>query len=686
MYSVTKYLSVLLTMTLITSCAEHAAPQATRPGTTTPDTGIDTHNFDDHVRAQDDFYRHVNGGWLDRTPIPADKAVWGSFVELQDDAEKALHGIVEQVSRAHNTPGSEAQKIGDLYADFMDRQRLQQLGLAPLAPELARIAAISSKDRLPALIAHLAILGVNTPLVPFVHQDNKDSTRYVVDLYQGGLGLPDRDYYLKTDDARLAATLKQYRAHVQKMLALAGDDNAAQQAQAIVSLETALANAHWTKVENRDPVKTYNRYAIDKLSGLAPGYDWNAFLRGAGIAGKVDYLIVSQPSYITGFNQVLQDMPLDTWKAYFRWHLLSDYAPYLSSDFVDENFAFYGTTLRGVPENRPRWKRGLGLIDNAIGEALGKLYVQKYFPPAHKARMEELVNNLLRAYRGSMDTLPWMGPETRVQAQAKLARFTYKIGYPNKWRDYSALTITRGDLVGNVMRAQKFDYDRNIRKLGKPIDREEWSMTPQTVNAYYNPEKNEIVFPAAILQPPFFFADADDAVNYGGIGAVIGHEISHGFDDRGSQYDGDGNLHDWWTAADHKRFRELTGRLVAQYDAYQAVPGYHVNGKLTLGENIADNAGLAIAYKAYHLALGGKPAPVLDGFSGDQRFFMSWAQIWRAKVREQEAIRRVKIDPHSPPFVRGTAPLENQAAFYRAFDVKPGDGMWRDPDQRVTIW
>jgi putative endopeptidase len=691
---VNKLPGVLLAMTVISSCSEPNPPEAAHSTDAAPAapppalmSGIDTQNFDAAVRAQDDFYRHVNGVWLDHTQIPADKATWGTFAKLYDDSQEALRGIVEEATKSpDNKPGSEAQKIGDLFGDFMDEAGLEKLGLQPLAPEYARIDAIKDKKELPALIAHLASIGVTVPYVPYVHQDNRDSTKYIVDLYQGGLGLPDRDYYLKPDDEKLKDALTKYQAHVQKMLEMAGDDDASAEAAAIVKLETALAQVQWTKVENRDPVKTYNKYEIAKLAELAPGYNWPAFLEGAEIAGKVDYLIVSQPSYITGFNKVLNDTPLDTWKTYFRWHVLSDYASYLSKPFVDEDFAFFGTALRGVPENKPRWKRGIDLVENAVGEALGKLYVKKYFPPAYKARMEELVDNLLKAYKTSIDTLEWMGPETREQAQAKLAKFTYKIGYPNKWRDYSSLTITPGDLVGNIMRAQKFEYDRNIKKLGQPIDREEWEMTPQTVNAYYNPEMNEIVFPAAILQPPFFFADADDAVNYGGIGAVIGHEISHGFDDQGSQYDGDGNLRDWWTDADHERFKAKTNALVAQYAAFEPVPGYHVNGELTLGENIADNSGMAIAYKAYHIALNGKQAPVIDGMSGDQRFFMGWAQVWRGKVRENEAIRRVKIDPHSPPAVRGSAPLENQPAFFEAFGIKEGDGMWRAPDQRVTIW
>ena len=676
----------LIAMTMTAACTQTAQRDTSAPAAALS-SGIDTQYFDANVPARNDFYRHVNGKWLDTTEIPADKAVWGSFTKLDDEAQYALRDIIEAAAKdPGREPGGEAQKIGDLYASFMDEPKLEELGLKPLASEFARIDAIRDWKEIPALIAHLAAIGVNTPYVPIVHQDNRDSTKYVVDLYQSGLGLPDRDYYLLADDAKLRDALDRYRGHVALMLRLAGDADATKNAQDIVELETALAKVQWTKVENRDPVKTYNKFGLGELAGLAPGYDWQSFLAGAGIEGKVDYLIVSQPSYITGFNEVLKGTPLPVWKAYFHWHVLSDYAPYLSKQYVDETFAFYGTTLRGVPENLPRWKRGVDAVELSIGEGLGKLYVEKHFPPESKTRMEQLVGNLLKAYRQSIDTLDWMSPETKKEAQAKLAKFTPKIGYPVKWRDYATLTIAADDLVGNIQRAQAFEYQRNINKLGKPIDRDEWGMTPQTVNAYYNPELNEIVFPAAILQPPFFNAAADDAVNYGCIGAVIGHEISHGFDDQGSQYDGDGNLRDWWTEDDHEKFAAKTRVLIEQYAAYEPVPGYHINGELTLGENIADNSGLAIAYKAYAISLDGKEAPVIDGLTGQQRLFMGWAQGWRAKVRENEAIRRVKTDPHSPPSVRGSATLANQPAFFEAFNVTEKDGMWVAPENRVTIW
>ena len=663
-----------------TSPVPVAAPSA-------PGSGIDRSNIDPGMRAQDDFFRYVNGGWLKKAEIPADKSSWGAFNELQESIRPQLKALIEAaVADNKKAQGSEAQKIADLYSSFIDQKKLDALGLNPLQGEFTKIDAIADKKQIAQVMAHFHRIGVNAPFNSAVHQDAKDATHYIVDIMQGGLGLPDRDYYLKEDDARLKEARTKYQAHVEKMLSMAGDKNAAASARDIVALETALAKVQWTKVENRNPVKTYNRVELAQLDALAPGYDWKSFLTAAGIDGKVDYLVVSQPSYVTGFAKVLQEVPLQTWKTYLRWHVLNSYSPFLGKQFDEEHFAFYSTVLRGVPQQEVRWKRAIRVVEHSIGEALGKLYVARHFPPENKARMEKLVANLMEAYRQSIDTLDWMGPQTKKEAQAKLATFMPKIGYPSKWRDYSTLTIVRGDLVGNLFRANAFEYQRNINKLGKPIDREEWGMTPQTVNAYYNPELNEVVFPAAILQPPFFNVKADDAANYGGIGAVIGHEISHGFDDQGSQYDEKGNLRDWWTKEDHEKFAAKTAMLVKQYNAFSPVPGYHVNGELTLGENIADNSGLAIAYKAYKLSLGGKEAPVIDGLTGDQRFFMGFGQVWRGKQREQEMIVRVKTDPHSPNEFRANGTLRNQSAFYSTFDVKEGDKMYLPPEQRVKIW
>jgi predicted metalloendopeptidase len=654
----------------------------------THSSGIQMQFVDQSIRPQDDFYQYVNGKWLASTAIPPDKGRYGSFDKLRDDAKEQLRGIVEALPATADEADSDQKKIDDIYASFMDEAALEKLGLTPLRHEFATIRALHDKKGIASLIAHFNRIGISAPYTPAVHQDARNSTVYVFDLIQDGLGMPDRDYYL-LDDAKLKQIREQYLQHIGRMLALADDADADHEASQILALETALARVQWTKVENRDPVKTYNKVVLAKLSGLMPDYDWKGYLAASGVAGRVDYLIIHQPSYMRGFQRILQQTPLPVWKAYFRWRLLSELAPYLSHRFVDEHFAFYGTAMRGIDQNEPRWKRGIGLVEESIGEGLGRLYVRRYFPPEAKARVEQLVNNLLTAYRADIQTLDWMGPQTRQKALEKLAKLSNKIGYPIKWRDYGSLQIVRGDVVGNLLRAEEFEYNRNLHKLGQPIDRAEWDMTPQTVNAYYNPEENEIVFPAAILQPPFFDPAADDAVNYGGIGAVIGHEISHGFDDQGSQYDADGNVLDppgWFTQADLEQFKARTHALVAQYSAYEPVPGYHLNGELTLGENIADNSGLAIAYKAYQLALAGQPAPVIDGLSGPQRFFMGFAQVWRGKARENETIRLIKVDPHSPSSVRGSAPERNQQAFYDAFDVHEGDKMFLPPQQRVSLW
>jgi putative endopeptidase len=680
-----------LALCVLLLIANGAVPAQTRAEKRTEPalgSGIDLRYTDPTVRPQDDLYRAVNGKWLDTFELPADKARYGSFDRLREDTEQQLKVIIEDAARSANAPpGSETQKIRDLYASFMGEAKLEELGIRPLAAQLARVDALQDKADVVALIGQLNVLRIDTPYRPIVHQDNRDSTRYVVDLRQGGLGLPDRDYYL---EEKFGKTRTQYVAHLEKVLRMAGDREAANSAQRILALETEMAKAQWTRVENRDPVKTYNKMTLPQLADLAPGVDWKRWLADAGISSdtqaRIDYVNVGQPSYLARFAALLADTPLPVWKAYFRWRILNDAAPYLSRAYVDEAFTFQQTMLRGTPQNRPRWTRAVEFVDAAIGEGLGKLYVERHFPPESKARMEALVASLLAAYRESIDALDWMSQETKTQAQAKLNKMTPKIGYPKRWRDYTGLVVTADDLVGNWMRAQAFEYRRNIAKLGKPIDRDEWTMRTHTVNAYYNRERNEIVFPAAILQPPFFNVAADDAVNYGGIGGVIGHEISHGFDDGGSRFDGDGNLHQWFTTEDLKRFKGRTQALVAQYDHYEPVPGFHVNGALTLGENVADNSGLAIAYHAYKLALAGKTAPVIDGLTGEQRLYYGWAQVWRGKSRELEAIRLIKVDPHSPQAVRGRAPVRNQPGFYEAFGVKEGDKMYLPPEQRVKLW
>ena len=650
--------------------------------------GIDRAAIDPAVRPQDDLFRHVNGEWLKTTVIPPDKAYAGVGEQIWETTQAQLRGLVDDAASHRSDPAASpvARQIADLYASFIDEATLDRLGVQPLAGELAAIDAIRDRRQLGTAFGHLLGIGVAMPLAFDIGQDDRDSTRYVPGFSQSGLGLPDRDYYLKLDDARFQAARDQYVVYLSRLLGLAGVKDGDAAARRLLALETELARVQWTRVENRDPVKTYNRVDLVDLGRLTPALDWNALLGALGVTGKATDILIAQPSYVSALGTLLEATPLETWKAYLKARLLNAYAPYLSKDFVDARFAFVGTALRGTTQNLPRWKRAISLVDQSIGEGLGKLYVEKYFPPANKARMETMVANLLEAYRQSIDTLDWMSAETKKTAQAKLAKFSNKIGYPKRWIDYSQLEIRADDLVGNVMRAREFERARNLAKLGKPIDRDEWGMTPQTVNAYYNASMNEIVFPAAFLQPPSFDANADDAVNYGAIGAVIGHEISHGFDDAGSQYDGDGNLRDWWTAGDRARFAAKTSALVAQYSAFSPLPGYYVNGELTLGENIADNSGLAIAFKAYHLSLAGKPAPVIDGMTGDERFFYGFAQVWRGKERDAALLQQIKSDPHSPDEFRVTGAVRNQPGFYATFGVKPGDGMYLPPEKRVSIW
>jgi len=650
--------------------------------------GPDLNSFDTTMRPQDDFYRYVNGKWLDKTEIPVDRSRYGSFNILMDQTELQLKDIVSDLSKDTTVKdGSDAQKIRDMYASFMDERKLEERGIAPLQNQFAAIDALKDTAQLPSLIATLFRQGVNVPIGLGIHQDNKDSTRYVADLFQLGLELPDRDYYLKDgDDGTYKNIRNAYQQHIIAMFKLAGLPRPEESAKDILQFETSLAQAQWTKVANRDPIKTYNKRIINELPTLAPQFNWNDYLQTMGITGKASYLLVSQPSYVTEVGKLIQTAPLETWKTYLKWKSLSSAAPYLSKAFVDEDFAFEGRTISGTPEIRVRWKRGLTLLNGTMGELLGKLYVSQYFPEANKRHMLALVNNLIAAYGKSIETLDWMGPETKQEANVKLSKLQIKIGYPDKWKDYSALVITPNDLWANIVHASEFNYQHEIDKLGKPIDRSEWHMTPQTVNAYYNPEMNEIVFPAAILQPPFFDVQADDAFNYGAIGSVIGHEISHAFDDQGSQFDGDGNLRDWWTKEDHEKFKAKTSALIKQYAAYEAVPGYHLNGELTLGENIADVSGTAIAFKAYQISLKNKKAPVIKGFTGEQRFFIGLAVAWQYKSRDKEAIRLVTIDPHSPPVFRVRGTVTNLDAFYKAFNIKPGDKMYLPPEQRVSIW
>jgi putative endopeptidase len=650
-------------------------------------SGIDLQWMDTSVRPQDNFFRYMSGKWLDTVEIPSDRGRFGSFDQLRELSEKQSFAIIQDLSNNKKLKaGTNQQKIADLYRSFMDERRIEAQDIKPLAKDFAHIDSIKSKAELPKLFADLSRLGVGMPIGSGVGQDARNSSLHAVMVGQGGLSLPDRDYYLKQDDAKMKGFRDAYVVHVAKMLTMAGQANAEKSAQAILDFETELAKIQWSNVENRNPVNTYNKVEVTKLGELLPNFDWTAYFNSTGTANKMDYVIVRQPTYLSKLNKVMEDTPLDVWQSYMKWRTLNAYAPLLSKRFVDQDFAFSSVTLRGIPENQPRWKRGVSRVEESLSEALGQIYVEKHFPAESKARMQELVNNLLAAYKSSIETLAWMSADTKKEALDKLSKFTPKIGYPDKWRDYSKLTIVGNDLVANVKAGREFGYQRQLAKLGQPVDRTEWGMSPQTVNAYYNSRQNEIVFPAAILMPPFFNPEADDAVNYGGIGAVIGHEISHGFDDSGSQSDGNGNLRDWWTKDDKTNFKQLADALVNQYSGYSPLTGYNVNGKLTLGENIADNSGLAIAYKAYQISLKGKPAPVMDGFTGEQRVFMGWAQVWRGKARDAETIRLIATDSHSPAMFRANGPLTNLESFHEAFKVKEGDKMYQEPSKRITIW
>jgi len=648
--------------------------------------GINTKGFDHSVRPQDDLFRHTNGDWLKNEEIPADQAVHGSFYKLRDDSEAAVKAILEE-AQANSKPGV-SQQIGDMYASFLDEARANELGAAPIAEDLARIAN-SNFASITHLMGELERGVVGGIFGMYVNNDPGNPERYLVNMYQGGLGLPDESYY---HDEKYAAYRDAYIPFVATMLQHAGWSaaDADKDAQTIMNFETALSKLHWTVVETRDAEKTYNLITFEHLKKMTPTFDWDAYLKGLQLDSKILFeSVVMTPSFFEGLDSVYNESNLDAVKLWLQWQVINSTAPYLSDNFVDTRFDFYGKTLTGQPEMRARWKRGVQLVEGALGEAVGEIYVAKHFPPAAKEKMDELVHWLIEAYRESITNLTWMTEETKKKALIKLSKFNPKIGYPNKWKDYSALVIDRNDLVGNINRASAWQLAKETAKIGAPLDRDEWFMTPQTVNAYYNPGFNEIVFPAAILQAPFFSLDADDAINFGGIGAVIGHEIGHGFDDQGSKYDGDGALISWWTDEDRAAFEELTKQLIEQYDALTPEglsEEYKVNGALTIGENIGDLGGITIAYKAYLLSLKGEEPPVIDGLTGAQRFFMSWGLIWRGKSREAIAIQRLATDPHSPSEFRCNQIASNFDSFYEAFDVTENDAMWLAPDKRVSIW
>jgi len=647
------------------------------------DSGLQEEYFDSSYRPQDDLYRYVNGKWLKTVKIPKDKSNYGLFSELQERNEKHLHEIVEELARSGQKTGSDKQKVADFYKSFMDSARIESLGIRPIAGDLQQIKALTTRSELIKEMARLRKMSVRLPFSFYVGQDQKHSSRYIVYLGQSGLGLPDRDYYLRTSP-KFEQFRREYVAYISKIFTLGGISDAQKKAQKILEMETEMARAQWSRVQNRQREKTYNKFGFGALAEMAPQFDWKNFFEACEL--KFDSLIVSQPSYLKAFGKIFAGYSVDDWKDFLTYKTIQSFGGYLSSDFVKTNFEFYGRALTGTPQLSPRWKRAMGTMNGLIGQLLGKMYVEKYFPPEAKKRMKEMVRYLRLAYADRIKQLPWMSAQTKQKALEKLAKFNAKIGYPDKWKDYAALSVKADDLVGNVKRARLFLYYDNIRRLGRPVDRKEWFMNPQTVNAYYSASMNEVVFPAGILQPPFFNLNADDAANYGGIGAVIGHEITHGFDDQGSKSDGDGNLNNWWTEEDRKNFEKRAQKLVEQFSRYVVVDTMHLNGKLTLGENIADLGGVTIAYHAYHKSLQGKEAPVLDGFSGDQRFFMGWAQIWKRKYRKDELRRRVLTDPHSPSAFRVNGVVVNVPEFYEAFHVTANDSLYLPPEQRVQIW
>ncbi len=646
-------------------------------------SGIDRAGMDPVVRPQDDLFLAMNGAWLKATEIPSDKAAWGNGAMLRELSDKRQRTLVEALVAKTNAPGSNAQKVADFYRTYIDETAIDKAGLVPVAASLKEVDALADKQALAALMGRwqgLANLPVNVEVFP----DFKDPGVYAAAYGQAGLGMPDRDYYLQ-DEPRMAEARAAYVAYLAQLFTASGDAQAVAHAALVMALETRIATAQWKREDMREPSRIYNPMTPAELAQLAPGIAWPA-LAGAARLRADAVVVIEQPSYVSALAAILDAEPLSTWKLYLKARRLDDASTVLPLVFRQARFQFHGATLQGLKTPPPRWQNAMHELNAALGEAVGELYVAQYFPPESRARAQALVANLMKAYAQSIDGLTWMSPATRAAAQVKLSQYAVKIGYPDKWRDYGALAIRAGDALGNADRAGRFAFQRNIVRVGGPVDRAEWDMTPQTVNAYYNPSGNEIVFPAAILQPPYFDPRADDAVNYGGIGAVIGHEISHGFDDQGSQFDGLGRLRDWWTADDRKAFEAITSRLVAQYSAYEPLPGHHVNGQLTLGENIADLSGLQIAYKAYKISLAGRPAAVIDGLTGEQRFFYGWAQGWRSKTRDARMQQLLTTNEHAPAQFRGDGAPINNDGFHEAFGTKPGDAMWKAPADRIRLW
>ena len=644
-------------------------------------SGLDFEHIDSSVRLQDDLYRHFNGAWLKSVEIPADRATDGAFIKLRDLSEKQVRAIIESANSS-----AEAQKISDVYSSFMDAAAIEAKGFSPIQADLDACDAITNLTDFISTMSALEARGLGAIFGSFIYADQKDVTSNILYLAQGGISLPNESYYREEKYADIRSA---FLAHVEAMFTLVGISNGADLAAKILALETALASHHFDAVKDRDAILTYNKLSRTEVIALMPAFDFDLYLKAGEIPSVVlDSVIVQQPPYFAGLSEILAAFDRDSWVAWLKWNIVSGSAAYLSTDLVNQNFSFYGKTLSGTPELRERWKRAVSLVEGSLGEAVGKVYVEQHFPAAAKVAMEKLVTNLIEAYRVSINEIDWMSATTKAKALDKLGKFRPKIGYPDKWRDYSALQTDPHNLFSNVGQVTKFQRDHELAKIGKPVDRDEWHMTPQTVNAYYNPVMNEIVFPAAILQSPFFSLTADDAVNYGGIGAVIGHEIGHGFDDQGSKFDGDGALNNWWSDEDRAAFEIRSNALIDQYNVLvpEETPDITVNGALTVGENIGDLGGLAIAYKAYQISLEGKPSPVIDNLSGEQRLFFGWAQVWRTKVRPEEMRRRIATDPHSPGEFRCNTIVSNFTPFYEAFGVTEKDGLWLDESARVQIW
>ncbi len=680
--------TLITTVLILASCSPETSEPLSDEDSSyvadTMDSGIYLENMNKEVRPQDNFYRYVNGTWLDETDIPSDRSRWGSFDELREQAQEQTLEIINEIADKDYESGSDQQKIGDMFTSFLDTVRIEEAGIAPLHDRLIKIDTISTHDGLAAFWGYHQQFRFGSPVSVHVGQDLMQSDQYITSATQSGLGLPDRDYYLNEDE-QSEQLRSHYLDYIRALWDAAGWQGGENAAENILDLETKIAEMHWTRVENRDRQATYNKMTVDELVELAPGFDWPHFLHHAQL-GDINELVIRQPSYFEGFADMWEEVAVHSWKNYLNFHLLRRLASNLSSEFDEAHFNFYGRILSGQPEQRTREMRALSATESVVGFLVGKEYVDRHFPQQASDRMDEMIDNLIVAFDESIRELEWMTEETKQEALDKLATFNAKIGYPDVWRDYDCLTVQPDDLIGNLQRSSICEYERNIGRLGEEVDPDEWGMTPQTVNAYYSVVQNEIVFPAGILQPPFFDVEAEDAVNYGGIGAVIGHEISHGFDDQGRRSDGDGNLRDWWTETDEQQFQVLAQKMIDQYSLYNPIDDMYINGELALGENIADLGGLNVAYRAYHNSLGDREPPVIDGFTADQRFFMGWGQIWRIKFRDEALRRQLITGPHSPGEYRVLGIVSNMLEFYEAFDVGPGDEMYRDEEERIRIW